>query len=50
MIAVDIEIPDRGAPTIAYPSGIFPHPPVFVAAIPPNGGEEDARLLISVES
>lgn len=45
MIAVDIEIPDRGAPTIAYPSGIFPHPPVFVAAIPPNGGEEDARLF-----
>lgn len=45
MIAVDIEMPDHGAPTIAYPTGILPHHPVFVAAIPPNGGEEDARLF-----
>ena len=45
MIAVDIEMPDRGPPTIAYPPGVFPHRPVFVAAIPPNGGEEDARLF-----
>lgn len=45
MIAVDIDMPDMGEPTIAFPLGIFPHRPVFVAAIPPGGGEEEARLF-----
>ena len=45
MIAVDIDMPNLGEPTIAYPLGIFPHRPVFVVAIPPDGGEEEARLF-----
>lgn len=45
MIAVDLEMPERGSPSIAYRADLFPHPPVFVVAIPPAGGEEDARLF-----
>lgn len=45
MIAVDLEMPEIGDPAIAYPRGAFPHRPVFVVAVPPGGGEEDARLF-----
>lgn len=45
MIAVDLEIPATGAPIIAYPPDVFPYRPVIVVAIPPGGGEEDARLF-----
>ncbi|MGU3656158.1 hypothetical protein [Methylobacterium fujisawaense] len=45
MIAVDLEMPDTGDPTIAYPRDAFPHRPVFVVVVPPGGGEEDARLF-----
>ena len=45
MIDVDIEVPDVGEPMIAYPKGSFPARPVFVVAIPPGGGEEEARAF-----
>jgi hypothetical protein len=45
VIAVDLEMPEIGDPAIAYPRGAFPHRPVFVVAVPPGGGEEDARLF-----
>lgn len=45
MIDVDIEISDAGEPAIAYPRGAFPVRPVFVVAVPPGGGEEEARAF-----
>jgi hypothetical protein len=45
VIAVDLDMPASGDPTIAYPRDAFSHRPVFVVVVPPGGGEEEARLF-----
>ncbi len=47
-VPVDLDIPERGQPSIAYARGHLAEIPVVTVVIPPGGDEESARLFAVV--
>jgi len=42
---IDLDMPAKGQPIVAWPKGAFPSRPLFAVVIPPGGTQEDARLF-----